>query len=184
VAPLLCHKALQRLVQAPPKDFPGLNRLEPRERRAGGWREWPMDGHGWCANVLDGGVTARAVRCHSYPLRGPLPTRAMMARTGAGASHVPYADPNTPCQVHLTSAPGPSLRKERQSHGPSWGSPGHALVWMYRSAILSPSSKVNPGGSPRAAPCPACHVLLVLPYYVGTLLSCSACPPQGCLHQR
>jgi hypothetical protein len=49
-----------RLVRAPPKGVSRLNRSKIRSRREGGWFQWPMDGHGRCADTLDGGVTARA----------------------------------------------------------------------------------------------------------------------------
>jgi hypothetical protein len=58
---------------------------------------WPMDGHGQCADVLDGGMIARAASYHSCPLRRPLPACTMMTRKGACASVVPHAEPDMPC---------------------------------------------------------------------------------------
>ena len=57
----------QRLLnEAPPRSIPGLDRLAPRARRAGGWCQWPMDGHGQPAGALDKGVIARAASCQQH----------------------------------------------------------------------------------------------------------------------
>jgi hypothetical protein len=158
-----------------------LNRMEPRERWAGGWREWPMDGHRRCADILDGGVTAREASFHSCPLHRPLSARAMMTRRGAGASPVPHVGPDKSCQVELTPSPWLHLAKERRFQDPSRGSPDHTLAWLPHSSILSPSFGGNPGGRPRTAPCPTCPILLILPCCEGLPLSGSACSPQDCL---
>jgi hypothetical protein len=129
----------QRLVRAPPKSVPGLNREEPRGRRAGGWCTWTMDNHGRCADVSDDGVTARAASYHSCPRRRPVSVCAMMESKGACASHVPHASLDLSNQAQLSPAPWPRLAKERRLLSPSRGSPDPAFAWSLHFLVLSHS---------------------------------------------
>jgi hypothetical protein len=145
----------QRLARASPKSIPGLNQMEPHGRRAGGWCEWPMDGHMRCADVLDDGVTARAAMCHSCLLRRPLPVHAMLMHRGAGASPVPHTCPDASTQAQLAiprSLVVPGQGEEVPKSFPGQSGPRLGLAALF--ICPRPLFRGIPGKRPWAAPFP------------------------------